>query len=80
MSRPTFPGREQLHLGLSARAMLRPYAQDPVARVLSRCVFFFSLSLRGSLPSLYLLQGVFELIIMDGSSRVLCHRAEGFTV
>ena len=39
----TFLGREQLHTDLSARALLRLYAQDPVARVLSRCVFFSSL-------------------------------------
>ena len=46
----------------------------------SLCVFFFlPLSLCGSLPSLYWFQGVFELLITDGSSRVLCHRVEGFT-
>ena len=54
----TFLGREQLPLGLSARALLCLYAQDPVARVLSRCVFFLPpVSLRLT-PSLHVSRGV----------------------
>ena len=43
--------KTRLHLGLSARALLRLYAQDPVARVFCLVVCFsFPLSLCGSLP------------------------------
>ena len=60
----SFLGHEQSHPGSFARAMLRLYAQDPVAHVKYRCVLFF-LSLRGSLSSQHLFRGAFELLITD---------------
>ena len=51
----TLFSREQLHLGLSARALLRLYAQDPVARVFCLVVCF-------SFPCLFAAHSLVALI------------------